>query len=177
MKLEQNVYLIEIANAINNSQKYTLAILMFCKLIWFDIKRHIWAISVTFAHRVSYFLQKLSKLVGNEICWYLGWNSMISQVSEFSHIVYMSRGATEIYKGKFLKIQRKFFSFFSSIFWHENDFLSWFKARGWIAEVQTVLWTPISPYDSNVIYHMSSLKYDIICHLCHMSAMTYDIWH
>ena len=63
--------------------------------------------------------------------------------------------------------------FFSSIFVHENDFLNDFKARGCIAEVLTVLKTPISIY---VFFcHIWMLSYDIFCHLCHMSAMTYDI--
>ena len=58
---------------------------------------------------------------------------------------------------------------------HENYFLNDFKAKGCIAEVLTVLKTPISIYVFFVICHISMLSYDIFCHLCHMSAMTYDI--
>ena len=82
----------------------------------------------------------------------------------------------QIYKGKFLKIQSRFSYFSFSIFWHENDFLSWFNGRGRIAEVLTVFYTPILAHIINVKRHTSLLTYKIICHWCHMSAMTYDIW-
>ena len=54
-------------------------------------------------------------------------------------------------------------------------FLNDFKAKGCIAEVLTVLLTPILSYDISVICHMSSLTYDINGKICHITASIYDI--
>ena len=55
------------------------------------------------------------------------------------------------------------------IFYIENHFLDKNRSLGWIPDVQTQ-----SYY---VIFFMSYVSFDIICHLCHMTVMTSTIWH
>ena len=59
----------------------------------------------------------------------------------------------------------------------KNDLLDELGARGSIAEVLTVLLTPISTYVIYVICLLSFVSYDINDRLCHMTRMTDDIWH
>ena len=130
--------------------------------------------------RVSCFAHTSPKNYATSGPHYVCYNRKSDWFSEFSSLIYYSEIKFPIYKG-FLKIHKGKILFFEKLnFGILNYVVNGFAVKGLIAEVLRFLLTPILIWFVYDICHMSTMWYDIICHIWHSRHMSYVIgrqWH
>ena len=78
-------------------------------------------------------------ICAHSVVFWLGYFKLLEKKKREKKAIFTPPESHFKYTKEILENTKEIFIFLFSIFQHENDFLSYFKARGCIAEVLTVL--------------------------------------